>query len=307
VKTVAYGVLVASAFAVASAISFPRAAKSYNSTLPLLLGVPDVDPWPASDCNGQEFTERYSNPFSACLHANRSVAKPHALYLVGDSHAAQLLPMANVATKETAFDVRFINRETSLDFPYVLIDNKASNADTLDYIVRDSLPGDVIVVSFHRGQLSDLRDSHIPLKEAVELNNKAEHFLENMRPYIGAFASKGVKIILVRDTPLMNVVATSPSCLLQIKLLGQSICRVRRTQDLHTRKRQDIVFDALKNESRSVFIWDPSPYIYENRDFLEVVDAAGIYVMWDWNHVTAYQSEELAPWFKQFLTNVIAE
>jgi hypothetical protein len=194
-----------------------------------------------------------------------------------------------------------------LDFPYVLIDNKTSKADALDYIVKDSLPGDIVVVSFHRGQLNKSRDSHIPLNEAVALNDKAKNFLENMRPYIGVFASKGVKIVLIRDTPLMSVVATSPSCLLQIRLLGQSICRVRRTQDLHTRRRQDLVFDALKNGSRSVFIWDPSPYIYKNKDFLEVVDESGSYVMWDWNHVTAYQSELFAPWFRQFLTKVDAE
>lgn len=307
IKTVAYGVFAATAFAVASAIIFPKAAKSYNSTVPLLLGVPDVDPWPALACNGRELTERYANPFTACLHANRSAAKPHALYLVGDSHAAQLVSMAARAVKDTAFAVRFINRETSLDFPYVLIDNKTSKAATLDYIVRDSLPGDVIVVAFHRGQLNQSRDSHIPLKERVELNDKAEHFLENMRPYIGAFAATGVKMILVRDTPLMSVVATSPSCLLQIRLLGQSICRIRLTQDVHTRERQDLVFDALENMSPSVFIWDPLPYIYKNRDFLEVVDEAGIYVMWDWNHVTTYQAELIAPWFKQFLTKVTAE
>lgn len=306
-KTAIYGVSVAAVFAVAIAITFPRLAKSYNSTLPLLLGVPDVDPWPTLDCHGKELTERYSNPFATCLHANRNAAKPHALYIVGDSHAAQMAILGKLATREMAFGVRFINRESLSDFPFVLIDNKISNAETLDYIVRDSMPGDLIVVSFHRGWLNESRDSHIPLEDAAELNDKAEHFLQNMTPYIGAFASKGVKIIFVRDTPLMNAVATSPSCLLQIKLLGQSICRVQRTQDLHTRQRQDAVFDALENKSRNVYIWDPLPYIYKNNDFLEVVDEAGIYVMWDWNHVTAYQLELLAPWFKQFLTRVIAE
>jgi hypothetical protein len=133
------------------------------------------------------------------------------------------------------------------------------------------------------------------------MNTQATRFVDNMEPYIDMLTSKQVKVILIRDTPLMRVVATSPSCYLQIKIFGQSICRVDKTQDLHTRKRQDLAYDALAASSASVTTWDPLPYIYGGADSLEVVDKDGNYLMWNWNHISAWQSEKLAPPFAEFL------
>ena len=99
----------------------------------------------------------------------------------------------------------------------------------------------------------------------------------------------------------MRVVATSPSCYLQIKIFGQSICKVEKTQDLHTRKRQDLAYDVLASSSAGVTTWDPLPYIYGNADTHDVVDEDGNYLMWNWNHISAWQSEKLAPSFAEFL------
>ena len=174
---------------------------------------------------------------------------------------------------------------------------------TLDYIVQDSLPGDVVLIAFHKGYLNEKRDMHVPMHKEADMNAQTTRFVESMRPYIDILTSKRVQVILIRDTPLMRVVATSPSCYLQIKMFGQSICKVDKKQDLHTRKRQDLAYDTLASSNTSVMTWDPLPYMYGDADTLEVVDGDGNYLMWNWNHISAWQSEQLAPSFAEFLSH----
>ena len=307
-RTIVYALIVTIPLAVINATAIPRLAATYNDTLPRLVGVPEVPAQllPECDIDNEDAATR-AKAFASCLHADRTAAKPRALYLVGDSHAAQLVVMAKAAVEGTAFQFRFLNLGDWSDFPVGLINGENRKAPTLDYILQNSVRGDLVAVSFHRGLLNESRDLHVPLTRQVGLDDKAGRFVENMRPYVAAFASRGVKVILVRDTPLMGAVATSPSCLLQIKLLGESICRIHKAQDLHTRRRQDLSFDALGVAQGNVVTWDPLPYVYGGRDSLDVVDEAGRYVMWDWNHITARQSELLAAPFRQFLVNVAAD
>jgi hypothetical protein len=137
------------------------------------------------------------------------------------------------------------------------------------------------------------------------LNGKAESFVAGLKRYAGEWQARGVKLLLIRDTPLMNVVATSSACALQIKLFGQSICKVSRTQDLHTRSVQDKAFNTLAALSDNVLLWDPLPLIYRDRPYLDVVSENGNYIMWDWNHITEQESVRLAPMFKEFISEKV--
>lgn len=110
----------------------------------------------------------------------------------------------------------------------------------------------------------------------------------------------GVKMIFVKDTPLMSVVSTIPACALQIKVFGESICKVTLQQDLHTRQRQDEAFAEIQKNFGSVSSWDPLPIVYENHPSVDVLDQDGRYKMWDWNHITQYQSEKLSKDFAPF-------
>ena len=300
-RTILVGFVPSLAFAVFGATVIPKFAQSFNDTLPALLGVHAVTPMSPLHMKCHSEKAKLLNPIEECLHANRSDEKPHAIYLIGDSHAAQLMPMVTTATTELPFEVRFMSSLGDTGFPHGLINQSRDSTQTLDFIVQDSLPGDIVLISFHRGYLNEKRDAHVPFRNKAEINQQTTRFVESMGPYIELLTSKRVKVILIRDTPLMRVVATSPSCYLQIKIFGQSICEVDKAQDLHTRKRQDLAYDTLSSLSTSVTTWDPLPYLYGDADTFDVVDSDGNYLMWNWNHISAWQSEQLAPSFAEFL------
>lgn len=302
-KTILYGVVPSVIFAVFSATVMPKFAQNFNDTLPGILGVHAVTPMSPLKCHSSILKAKLLNPIEECLHASRTVEKPRAMYLIGDSHAAQLVPMVTIATNDLPFEVRFMSTLGETGFPIGLINQLQDSRQTLDYIVQDSLPGDVVLIAFHKGYLNEKRDMHVPMHKEADMNAQTTRFVESMRPYIDMLTSKRVQVILIRDTPLMRVVATSPSCYLQIKMFGQSICKVDKKQDLHTRKRQDLAYDTLASSNTSVMTWDPLPYMYGDADTLEVVDGDGNYLMWNWNHISAWQSEQLAPSFAEFLSH----
>jgi hypothetical protein len=56
----------------------------------------------------------------------------------------------------------------------------------------------------------------------------------------------------------------------------------------------------LRVSFKNVFIWDPMPLIYGNKNWVDVIDKNGNYIMWDWNHITQFESESLADDFRVF-------
>jgi hypothetical protein len=52
-----------------------------------------------------------------------------------------------------------------------------------------------------------------------------------------------------------------------------------------------------------VFIWDPTPSIYGNENWVDVLDEKGDYIMHDWNHLTQHEAESLADDFHMFLAS----
>ena len=115
-------------------------------------------------------------------------------------------------------------------FPLGLINHSRDSTQTLDYIAQDSMPGDIVLISFHKGYLNEQRDAHVPIHKEAGMNAQTTRFVTSMKPCIDMLSSKRVKVILIRDIPLMRVVATSPTCCLQIKIFGQSFCRVDNTR-----------------------------------------------------------------------------
>jgi len=276
-------------------------AKHYDADLPALVGVPAPEAWRPNPCNGREAVSKLRDPLTFCLAANRSPAKPHVLYLLGDSHAAQLFEMTKLATADLPFSPRFINLEDVNEF-VVGFTRGVRQSKLLDYVLDNGKRGDAVVIAFFRGHLNPSRDRHVPLGESVSLGAFGANFVAAMDPYVDKIIGSGMKVILVADTPQMRANAPSSSCALQIKLFGSSICRVTKEQDLQTRRRQDLAFDALeKKDPDSVFTWDPIDEIYGRSDQIDVLDDRGHYVMLDWNHLAEERAERLAPSFRAFL------
>jgi len=267
----------------------------YKNLLPSALNIPAVINWVDDvDCHGQKDLAHYSDPLAACLSADRNNDKPNVLYLVGDSHAAQLHFMFDEALQETPYALRFIN---NLDFPASLL-NKKGNSATLDYLITHAKKDDVLAIAFHRGHLNPSRDKHLDLTKPVIPNSKERLLLEKFSQQFSKLHEKGITLLLVRDTPLMNSVSTSPSCLMQIKLFGSSTCEVSRQQDLHTRIRQDRFYNALADRFSTTCLWDPLDELYRDQPTLDVKNREGNgYLMWDWNHISKATSKQLAPAF----------
>ncbi len=283
----------------------PQLRSRYNNNLPAMLGI--SGPGEAADvpCHGREKLAKLADPFRACLSASRTAAKPHVIYLLGDSHAAQLYAMTSDAADDLPYSVRFINMGDPDEFPQVFIGGN-SKSKLLDFLIENGASGDIIAVSFHRGHLNDIRDRHIPLSVNPAGMKRADAFAAGMRPYLQRWLNQGGKVIFIQDTPLMAAIATSSTCAMQQKLFGESSCSVTIEQDLHTRTPQDMVYSSLAREFSQIRLWDPLPLIYRGNSRLDVVRENGEYVMWDWNHITGQQANALAPHFREFLLTRMA-
>jgi len=267
----------------------------YKNLLPSALNIPAVVSWVDDvDCHGRQDLAQYNDPLSACLSANRSKDKPNALYLLGDSHAAQLHFMFDEALQESPYVFKFIN---NLDFPTHLL-KKEGQSTTLDYVIKDAKKGDILAIAFHRGHLNPIRDKHLEPSKSVSINSKERLLFKNFSKQFSQLKNRGVNLLLIRDTPLMKIVATSPSCLVQIKLFGTSACQISRQQDLHTRIRQDRFYNALADHFSATCLWDPLDELYRGQPTLDVENREGDgYLMWDWNHISKATSKQLAPAF----------
>lgn len=282
---------------------FPARALDNNNKLAEIFHVKPVPEWEGIECHGRDKTSKFASPLEHCLGAVRTNSQPNVVYLIGDSHAAQLYWMVERVFAGSSYQLKFVNLED--DIPAALMENRLTGSKTLKYVSDHSRPGDILLMSIHRGQFNEQRDRHVPLKQAIDFNERTKNFVAAVTPYFQQLKHQRVNIILINDTPLMQVVSTSSACALQIKLFGESICRISKEQDLHTRGREDMAYTMLQQNLPNISIWDPAPSIYGNKDAIDVLDAHQQYVMQDWHHITQYQSLLLAPSFLAFIKTIV--
>ncbi len=274
----------------------PRYSQSYNNILPNLMGVSRVPIWEPAPCSGAQNISKMQNPILTCLGKKSPLEK--TVYLVGDSHADHLLGMVTEAFSNTKYKVRNLNMEDGIDFPYISFQPKQTPS-SLDFIEQKSSQGDIVILAFHRGLLNPIRDGHLLLEATPKVTDKTKNLILSLNSFAANVSDRGVTLILVRDTPLMNSVQTSEACSLQFKLFSKSGCRVSRALDVHTRYLQDFAFSVVDDGNRNVMAWDPLPYLYGSSEYLEVLNEKNEYLMWDWNHITQTTSKNLALFFQR--------
>jgi peptidoglycan/LPS O-acetylase OafA/YrhL len=285
---------------------FPQLKLDQHTNLAARFGIPPVAKWGEIDCHGAHQLPRFADPFANCLEPERTLTQPRALFLLGDSHAAQFTFMAHKALENSPYSLRFINTGQRDDFPRGFGASGGSWA-TFDKVLEYAEFGDVVVVAFHRGRLNPDRDAHLPLHQPVTLDRHSKRVAELLSLYIARFAERGVRVLLVRDTPLMAMIATSESCHFQRRLFGSSACEISLEQDLHTRTRQDLIIDQLVTSHHNAADWDPGLLMFAGRSHFEVVDDEGRYTMMDSHHITREQSERLAPAFIDRLEKFVVD
>lgn len=253
-------------------------------------GVISPTPWIDIKCHGKERVNQYPDPLHECLGLKNN-NKGGNIYLIGDSHAAQFTFPLKIVSTEIGGNFYFINAEGSND----IIGSMFKSGDIKnDRIVRHLLNvagnGDFLVLTFHRGYLNDARDQHIDFGSEVGLSAAEKNFYVNFNSIKNNFITKGVRIILVKDGPLLNENVDVQLCLLKQYLIRypKATCKLNFANDDYTRTRQSRVFERLAYENQgTVIVLDPLPSVYEGNDYFLPYDVKSKnYYMFDRHHLT---------------------
>jgi peptidoglycan/LPS O-acetylase OafA/YrhL len=290
---------------------FPKKGETSKISLPALFGIIPPTEWTHFlDCHGLEGVKQQQDPFAYCLKQARSDRGiDRRLYLLGDSHAAHLVFMTQKALHETQYQIGFINTENQADFPHILTQEGKSwrESITLQKVIEFSRSGDIVAIAFHRGQFNDFRDQHVPLSQSISQNLKTQTATQQLSDLASTLHRKGIRLLLLRDIPLMRTNTPSLTCALQSKMTHSqwNLCKVSLIQDTHTRSRQDSVFNSVINDASvqgfKVFSWDPREQVMTTNSYFDAIDLNGNYIMWDSHHITREYSQSLSPAFKSFL------
>ena len=245
----------------------------------------------------KEDIKKLANPIEYCLKTRRSIKRPHRFFLLGDSHAAQFVFMANKTFEDSSFEVGHINTG---EFVNKYVKGKISKPDRIDeleQISKYALDKDILAISFHRGHLNKSRDSHVYKLTDID-EAMIESAYQKIKDPIQELKKRGVRIILIRDVPLLLTGNRDiTTCLMQTKFFRHNICDVSHAQDSLTRSAQDSLYDKLA-ENFKIETWDPRKYMLSNKDMYKVDDADGNAMMWDQHHITKSFSEMLATYFR---------
>lgn len=303
VKTVAMALPIALFSSSFFYFASPKLSQSYNNIFPNLLGISDIPEWNPTKCSGRENIKKLKNPIYFCL-GRAGTDQKKFVYLIGDSHADHLVAMVRKSFDSTSYEFRNLNMENGIDFPYGEFKANYTSA-SFNFLKNNAKSGDIVILSFHRGLLNPVRDSHIPLSERVEITESTLNLIDNLAVFSRNMSRLGVKLVLVKDTPLMRSIQTSQSCVLQLRLLGRDGCAVTKSQDSHTRYLQSYAFERVAKLNTNVMTWDPFEYVYSKTSVFRVIGKDGSYNMWDWNHITQKYSAELSSSFLKSISSFI--
>ena len=267
--------------------------------LPGLFKISDRVDWGESDCRPNS-VKKLENPIQYCLKTKRSIDRPHRFFLLGDSHAAQLVFMANEVFKDTSYETAYFQTGRFIDQYIRGITN--NRFDELKEISNVALPEDILAISFHRGIMNKSKDAHV--KDPKDINKLfIENAFQRLKKPLQDLNNRGVRIILIRDVPLLSSEYSDiTTCLMQDKFFGRNVCDVSHAKDSLTRAAQDMLYDKL-NEYLEIEIWDPRKYMISNENIYKVDDANGNVMMMDLNHITKSYSEFLAKYFRSDVIN----
>ena len=279
---------------IATSISIVGITKYRNFLyLPGIFKISDRFDWKNNDCYAEKI-KKLENPIQYCLKTKRSIDRPRRFFLMGDSHAAQYVFMANEVFKNSSYEVASLQTGRFLDQYVRGISN--DSFDELQEITRLALPEDILAISFHRGIMNKSKDDHV--KNPKDINKLfIENAFQRLKEPLQDLKQKGVRIILIRDVPLLlSENSDITTCLMQDKLFGRNVCDVSHDQDTLTRAGQDMLYDKLI-KYLGIETWDPREYMISDDNMYRVDDSDGNVMMMDLNHITKSYSENLSKYF----------
>jgi len=285
---IGFGTIIATSISIFGIIKFRNLLY-----LPRLFNISDRFDWEINNC-GPDKGKKLKNPIQDCLKTKRSIERPYRFFLLGDSHAAQLVFMANEVFKDSLHEVAYFQTGRFID-EYVRGKNN-NRLDELKEISKLALPGDILAISFHRGLMNKSKEAHIQHPKDID-KSLIESAFQRIKEPLQDLNQRGVRIILIRDVPLLSSENSDiTTCLMQEKFFGRNVCDVSHTQDSLTRTAQDTLFNKL-SEYLGIETWDPRQYMISNDKMYKVDDQNGNMMMMDLNHITKSYSEILSSYF----------
>lgn len=259
-------------------------------------------PWDDIPCHGYNRLSKMQDPLLECLGSGPN-SSPGDIFLLGDSHAAQLTFPLKLIADAMKTEFFFINRNQQDDFPFNLInENKSRWGVSLDQILQNADAGDTVILAFHRGHLNQILDAHLSVSDDTSPNEKSINLANNLNRLAPKLSAKGVRLILVLDTPLLSYKTQVETCALQVHLWGSTVCTVSKQQDLRTRTRQQDAFEAVAAEFKhTVTVIDPAIVLYADDKDFNPIAADGSYRMIDWNHLSQSEANKLTGLFRDAL------
>ncbi|MBO8244245.1 acyltransferase [Prochlorococcus marinus XMU1411] len=230
------------------------------------------------------------------------------LIIIGDSHGQQATFIVNKSLTKGEYNHGYIQPKNygDKDLPGVLYGlGNLEEAELMQYILDNVKTGDIIVIAFHRGRFNNLVDHHIDLSKDRKLTKRGIKSAHTIFKIGRKINSKGGKLILFRDTPLLPENVKDVSICNTWRKLNLKDCEISLNQDLHTRLMQDKVFDLAiklsKDQGFEIYSWDPIFHLYEDKKEFKDIDKFGNLLMQDQNHITKFTGNKLSKFFKQFL------
>ncbi len=271
--------------------------------LPRVLGVSKIETWGnLQKCNGKNNLKKYIDPIEYCL-GDESTIKDNNIFLIGDSHAMQFEIAINKSIENSNFELKYINTEENNDFPRSFLANKNSykTSKTIQKVISESKPNDIVAISFHRGYLNSIRDTHISEYESKIDNKKYFITLKNFKEFFKKLNDKNVKVIIIRDIPMLKLTIDISTCIIQDKIFKINSCDVDKKQDTYTRARQDRLYNQLKELFPNIYIWDPREIMNYYENYYSYKNNKNEIIMIDQHHLSKQFSESFYKNLKSFL------
>ncbi len=253
--------------------------------------IPEIASWGEElSCHGAKDMEQFEDPYSSCLKPSRKVDGQgnvqKAVFLTGDSHAAQMVFMVDEALREKNYELRYINTESKEDiYGFTFGDgNVVYKPKVFEYILKMSLRNDIVFLTFASSRMDNAPEAQ--LKEGLEI---WKHYLDLLR-------KKGVLIVLVKDSPIFAK-APVEQCAIQGSLFhNMSACEMNRSLAREARLKQEAMFDFFGPIAKT---FDLFPFFCD-------VDTCSMFQngsLWyyDHSHYTKDVSLKIAPDLRKFL------
>jgi len=232
------------------------------------------------------------------------------IFMFGDSHAMHLLPMLDDVTNRTGQSITFSFMMACLADPSIVVSYR-DYGPCQDFMIGEMArsvnrlkSGDVMVISnWLNFYLSDIKANGKPndvvlLKDGKRLTPAQARsvYIRNLRDYAMKLNSKGVRLVLVVDNPVLALeprYCADPSDV-------STTCYPDSSVTLQMQDTLRKTLYAAAKDMPNVFVFDPTPYFTRNgRVRYQAED--GQYLFTDDHHLSISGSLVLATPFYDFL------